>query len=406
MVATGQQPPDRVRPHSLEHDTHHVTRMASGDLVSSPAQPRTEDPVIGYVSKFPPSPSGIGLYASVFEQALRSFGPVVRRPAPVSPRHSQRLRSALLGFARGWRDGRRRTFAAVHVELGGRSLYEFYYALGLLRTRRTRLSITCHDAPSLVGMPCLFAILDHKGVRRLGGVLSAKFGSRWEQELIDGSYAVLCLTQKGATALSRRYGHPAHAVPHAVDDPGTPRKTENRIFLPGYLSDPKVILEVVRRTTHYNIERNKRWRVVVGACPLGTVEKVMGQLTPREVELTTFVGYQSEEELLEEFRRARVVIRIRGKTTDANIFAASGPLAWAAARGCLVVTDDRRAGAQEMAHRGLIRYSPSPAEDLVEILEAALDPSAAATVAHRTQEFYGIESVIHALQIVDLKLHK
>src|SRR4051794_10530443 len=54
-----------------------------------------------YVSKFPPSSSGIGLYASVFERVLAGLGPVGRVTAPSEPEASQRFRSFVSGVLKG-----------------------------------------------------------------------------------------------------------------------------------------------------------------------------------------------------------------------------------------------------------------------------------------------------------------
>src|SRR6187397_2421355 len=72
-----------------------------------------------HVSKFPPSSSGIGLYAALFETALPEVR-VVRKPSHPDPTVTQQLRSSIAGFFAGIRGVRGAHI--VHVELGGRSL--------------------------------------------------------------------------------------------------------------------------------------------------------------------------------------------------------------------------------------------------------------------------------------------
>ena len=393
VIAAGKESADPVRILCLGHESHDATAATERE-----ARPLTGGPpnaqTIGYVSKFPPSPSGIALYASVFEQVLKKLGKVERVPAPANPRDSQRLASSLRGFVQGFRDCRTRRYSAIHVELGGRSLFEFYYALGALQSRRTPVSITCHDTPSVVGQPCLFTILDRRGLRRVGTLLSSSVGAIWERRLIYGAQDILCLTRAGADALSQRFVRQVRAVAHVVDDPGPLTEKEDRIFLPGYLSNSEAIAAAVSVTAGLNRDNGTTWKVVVGACPPNVEANLRARLPADQAAIVTYAGFQTEDELLQEFRRARVVVRIRRASGEDNSFAASGPLAWAAARGCVILTNDSRAGAQELAALGLAIYSPkNPLQDLPDALAEAANPAMAGLQARRAQTLFGIDAV-------------
>ena len=266
VVPAGEESANSGRKDSPGHGSNDATSSASAGHVRLGGVAQATG-MIGYVSKFPPSPSGIALYASTFERVLQRFGPVERITAPADPRQSQRLGWSVRGFVRGLRDGHSLRYAAIHVELGGRSLFEFYYALGVLSSRRTPLSITCHDTPSLVGQPCLFTVLDRRGLRRLGALLSSSLGGTWEKRLVAGAENVLCLTGAGAGALAERFGRRVSSIPHVVDDPGPLPEKADRVFLPGYVSDPGTITAVVSAVAGLNRDTGTTWQVVVAAQP-------------------------------------------------------------------------------------------------------------------------------------------
>ena len=171
------------------------------------------DRTVVHVSSFPPSPSGVALYAAVFDQVLAGFGSVERVVAPADPRESQSLRSALRGLVVGL-GPRLREADVVHVELSGRALYQFYLALGLtIGRRRSLLAITCHDTPSLVGWTLLFTGLDRRPFRRVAQLASSGVGHQLENRLLSRCDVTVALTEEGATALGRR-APTAVSLPH------------------------------------------------------------------------------------------------------------------------------------------------------------------------------------------------
>src|SRR4051794_25712801 len=138
-----------------------------------------------YVSKFPPSPSGIGLYSRTSLDVLRGVADVNVIPGPAEPRRSQQLRQALRGLVIGWR--LRHGADVVPAGVSGGGPFAFYLPLGLVVGRSAApLFLTCHDVPSIVGQPLLFACLDRRGLRRLGVVLSQRVGAGLQRRVLQG----------------------------------------------------------------------------------------------------------------------------------------------------------------------------------------------------------------------------
>ena len=311
-------------------------------------------PALRYLSKLPPSPSGIGLYAREFLAALRATRLEVQVcRAPADPAVSQEFRQALAGFRLGRRLGA--DAIPLHVELSGRALFEFYAALGCLSRRdHPAVSITCHDAPSVAGAVLLFRGLDRRGLRRLTLACSTRLGFQLERRVVSRAEVVVALTAAGAGALQRRHGRPVTHIPHLVPS-FPPGHKDPCVFLPGYLGDAERIAALVAMVLE---AAPTGWTVRIGSCPDETRALLSDE--PR----VSFTGHLDEDALLAEFARAALVVRDRPDQPDANAFAASGPLSWALASGCHCLTNDRRAGAQELAALGLV--------ELVTDLPAAL----------------------------------
>ncbi len=336
-----------------------------------------------YVSKFPPSPSGIALYARAFQRVLERLGPVTAVRAPADPADAQTFRAAI----RGWRQGRRlsRSSASVcHVELGGRSLFEFYLCVGLVTAGGgPRLVLTCHDTPSLVGASLLFRGLDRRGFRRAGILLSSTLGDRLERRVMTSAATVLALTGEGADRLALKFGRPVHPLPHVVDRPTIGSKCRE-VFLPGPVADASEVLAIA------DVTSRSGWRLMVGSCSQALrrqLEEALGDRSDVE-----FTGYQGEDDLLATFATASIVVRFGRPSEGDNVFAASGPLIWGASRGCVCITNDGRAGAQEMARQGLVVLTSDPVARLVRAI-AEYTPAAGSLINERTQEIHGVPAV-------------
>jgi hypothetical protein len=296
----------------------------------------------------------------VFERVLAGLGPVGRVTAPSEPEASQRLRSFLSGVLKG---ASRRTSRAdlVHVELSGRALFEFGFVLGLTcRRRRPWVAITCHDAPSIVGSPLLFAGLDRRGIRRLGALLSRVPGRRLETRVMESADTVVALTRAGASALGERYRRDVTWVPHLVGPPSVRIEKAPTIFVPGYVSDPASIVALVDVVANAVVTPDGPWRVTVGACGADTRDEVLSRLRADKASLLTFTGVVDEAALMSVYANASVVVRFHRGSAAANSHAASGPLCWAVSQGCRCVTNDDRSGAQDLAADGLIVIDDDP----------------------------------------------
>jgi hypothetical protein len=321
-----------------------------------------------YLTKFPPSPSGIALYAAKFHDPLQRLGTVELRTAPASPAQSQALVASVFGFFGGIRASRCGKYKLFFGELGGRGLYEFYFLMGVaLGSRFCRISFTCHDAPSLVGPCMLFGALDRRGGRRIGLLLSRTVGATMEAFLMRRADCVFALTKEAASVLGTRYNRSVSYIPHVVDEPALGSK-EPIVFMPGYIGSAAPIIDAVRTLQHVGYVCGCPWRLRVGACSEHVEQSVRSVVRDQSSGYVEFVGFLTEAELLGEFERATVVLRIVGSGGKGNALAASGPLNWAIARGCVCVTDDNRAGARELAAEGLVTVSQTPIRALAALL--------------------------------------
>ena len=354
-----------------------------------------------YLSKFPPSPSGVAVYAEAFERVLACGGDVRRVAAPPDPADSQRLSSALRGLLAG-AALRLNGVDLVHVELSGRALYEFFFLLAVLARRtRPRVVVTCHDAPSVVGASLMFRSLDRKGLRRVGTLLSNHPGRALERRAIRGCDAVFALTEPGAEALTAAYGRTVHALPHAIKAPDRTRIPKRPvIFVPGYVSDVDGIVGVVGEAALAAESGRPDWCVVVGSFSPGLPDRVRARLSPVQLRRVEFQGHVGNDALLESFGQASVVVRLHAGSAAHNSFAASGPLALALTWGCICITNDDRAGAVEMARYGLVEVTTDPARALRKHLDEVESAETAARIAADAQDRYGIDAVAERYQSV------
>ncbi len=313
-----------------------------------------------------------------------------RVTAPVSPRAAQTLRSAAHGLITGL-GPRLRDLDIVHVELSGRALHQFYLAWALtVGPRRALLVLTCHDMPSLVGWPMLFAELERRPARRLAKLMSTTVGRRLERRLLARCDIAIALTEDGAEQLRQR-ADAAVSLPHVVDRT-EPAAKERRVFVPGYVSEPAVVASLAD-VVHREADRTSaEWRLVVGSTDPQTREEIERLLTADSRRVVEFTGHEDEEGLLRQFDRAFLVVRPVGERHD-NACAASGPLCWALSRGCLVLTDDGRSGARELAAQSLLTLSSSLADDLSSVLGLWPDASGVVTRVESTQRVLGVAAV-------------
>jgi glycosyltransferase involved in cell wall biosynthesis len=301
-----------------------------------------------HVTRLPPSPSGVALYARDLDEAYGMLGHVSTHEMPPDPRASQSFPLAMKTWRRLRRRAVGRSDTIVSVELAGRGIAEMWAAWALARSRR-RVWVTVHDAPTLCGPSFLSRSLDRRGARRLGVALSRTLGRPAERDLLRRAEQVMTLSQAGADALSEAYDLDREIVrlPHVLGR-GPDIPTEPRILVPGYVGGTDSVLPLVRLLPALP----EGWRLAIGAASddvAGSVAALGRELgVAGSIEL---LGFVDEETMDREFARAAIVVRWRshGWLSGTADYAVSGPLIRALGRGCAVVTNDRR-GAIECLH--------------------------------------------------------
>lgn len=354
---------------------HHDRQAATGGLT------------LLHVSKFPPSSSGIGLYAALFETSFPQTR-VLRRPSHPDPTVTQQLRSSIAGLFAGLKGAR--GVDIIHVELGGRALAEFYFVLGLLmRRKRPWTVITCHDVPSLVGATMLFTAFDRRGLRRLGLRLSSSLGAVLERRVARGTDTVVALTRNGARVLADRHGRAAHFLGHVIVGHQAPAHKEPVIFLPGYVGEQCPIADIARIAYEAPPTPRGPWRVVVGAGDQAHINRELAALKPEPRAAVENQGLVDEAELTATFLKAAAAVRFGSGHNLSNHLAASGPVALALGCGCAVLTDDPRPAVRELADEGLISQTSTPLEALRALLSGELGSTLAAADTDRALGLYG-----------------
>lgn len=295
-----------------------------------------------HVTRVPPSPSGVALFARDMDLAYSALGTVEVHALPAQPEASQSL---LLAVRTAWRlhrtAPRHAADTVLAFELAGRGVAETWAAWLLVRRGR-RAWLTVHDAPTVSGSPCMTRALDRRGLRRLGTFLSRTVGRAMERDLLERAERVLTLSASGADALARTYDlrREVESMPHVLAPAAG--SSEPRIFVPGYLGEADDLFPLIDLLPSLPAE----WHLAVGAGSPATLaaaqERAAHAGVPDRVHL---LGFQDEEALDREFTRAAVVVRWRAAGWAANgagRFAVSGPVVRALGRGCAVVTNDDR----------------------------------------------------------------
>ncbi|NNC11868.1 glycosyltransferase [Planctomonas sp. JC2975] len=303
---------------------------------------------IVHVTRLPPSPSGVALFAHDMNAAYALLGEVEDHRMPPDPHDSQSFPLAW----RTWRALRRRVSrhddAFVVVEIAGRGVAETWAAWLLTLTGR-RVWVTVHDVPAVSGGAFLSRSLDRRRRRWLGVRLSRTLGRRVERGLLRRAERVMVLSDAGARALAEAYRleRPVLAVPHVIE-PSASVMADRRILVPGYVGDADAVSPLVRGL----VDLPRPWRLVVGAAADSTLATIRDEARLFGVEdRIDLLGLIDEDSLDREFCRAAIVVRWRpgGWSSGPAAFAVSGPVIRALGRGCAVVSNDRRGVAECLA---------------------------------------------------------
>lgn len=293
-----------------------------------------------YLSRFPPSPSGVAAYAAAFHGVLDLIAPTRALRVPSDPRQSQRLVTLLTTVRRASAIPASGSHVFV-VELAGRGLAEFWTIF--LLTRRPwnrRIWVTVHDPPALSGGAFFFAGLDRRGGRRFAKFLSDRLGRRAERAALDAAERVFCLSDLGAGVLADRLEltRRVERLPHVARVTQTPLAGRASVFLPGYLDGVENVAPIV--TLLPSLPAG--WVVEVGACSVET-RVAVDQLAKRLKvdDRVRNLGFLPEDELSAVYDRSAIVVRWRAGGWSRS-GAVSGPLIRAMSSGCAIVTNDAR----------------------------------------------------------------
>lgn len=300
-----------------------------------------------YVTRLPPSPSGVAAYAEGFRTVLQELGEVEVERLPGEATSSQSVALAVRLAGRLLRRTRHRD-VVVYVEQAGRGLAEFW-AAWLLALRGRRVWLMVHDVPELSGGPFFTTLLDRRGGRRVAAALSATVGRACERTLLRRAERVFCLSESGARALEalHRPGRSVEALPFVALLGDEPVPGRHEVFAAGYIGGPEDVVPVVEVASALP----EGWRVTVGACAEHTETSLRAAVAAAGVQdRVRFLGFTDEAGLRAAFARAAVVVRWRRDGWGPSVgpdarHAVSGPLIAAMAQGCAVVTNDSRGAA-------------------------------------------------------------
>ncbi len=313
-----------------------------------------------YVAPHGEARSGVARYANRFGCALEASADVWwLNPAP-----DERLPGSLRVLARSWRGLRRELRSGVDVvwvEVSGNALTALYLAALVVRSGRTRVYLTVHDAPALTGNPVGFSFLRGRRLRHIAWRLLHRAGDYVERFVLQRATGVFALSQTGATALNDRWS-PERAVRvlrYAVAPSATPgtKAASPQLFLPGPVGHEVLehLLAVVDDLVNWSIE--------VGFVEAGTthlVDQLASVLGPERVRK---VGLLDQADLTVSFERAWLVMRLYDPQAVAH--------GWAAVSG--IVCECRAAGSVLLTNhpRGSREYASGAATVIVETGVAA-----------------------------------
>lgn len=314
-----------------------------------------------YVTRLPPSPSGVAVYADAFRRVLETLAPTDVLLLPAAPTDSQRSWTLITTLVRATAALRRERDRVLYFELAGRGLAEFWAAYILTRRPwRRRVWLTLHDAPSICGGTFYFRLLDRRGGRELAERLSRSMGRRAERALLQDAERVYCLSEEGTHLIAATFDltRPVMRLPHVATASRSPVEERRSIFIPGYINGVENIAPVLRALAKAPLD----WQVEIGACGQRTASDA--KRLARELAVDgrlSLLGYVDEEQQRNAFERAALVVRWRrsGWATNGSpgSAAVSGPLIHAMAHGAAVLTNDSRGIAECLSDAGALELA-------------------------------------------------
>lgn len=173
------------------------------------------------IAPHPRSHSGIAAFALELRRSLPAFDvevdPLLVGPEPrFTWREVRRFTAAACDAARDRHD-------AVHVELGGGALHEFYAARALCASGHA-VFLTIHDAPRPVWTPFQTQLVrNRRGLRVAAQAMLEAPGRGLERRLVRASRGIFTLSRHGLDAIEDAYGPAVAASGRAIPYPVAPR---------------------------------------------------------------------------------------------------------------------------------------------------------------------------------------
>lgn len=296
---------------------------------------------VDYVCRLPPSPSGLALYAQHFLNVLSKKVSVTVFKLPSQPRDSQRFKEILLISRNIMKESKKGNI--VLFDLGGRGLAEFWSSVIVKFMLRRKVWIVIHDPPTLCGSSFLFLSLDRKGFRRFAAMLSNSIGFLVECLLLAKVDQVICLSEAGSKSLAKKYkiSRPIKTIPHLATPRRLKKSKGNLILVPGHVGEDDEIVSILEAMKLIPDD----WHLKIGACSNSTLKSIYREVEVRDLtHRVNFLGVLDEQDYMMTFDEAAIVIRSkeRWSTRKSNSCSVSGPLIYAMAAGCVIITNDSR----------------------------------------------------------------
>jgi glycosyltransferase involved in cell wall biosynthesis len=304
-----------------------------------------------YVTKTPPSGSGIARYGRDFSEALGTFARVELVSSGNEALETKRLASVARLLVQVLRRISRLRPDIVHFELSGGAIAEVVTALAvsyLPARRRPVVTVTAHDPPVLSGGLFDLTVLDRRGGRRVSRWLSRTAGWRLERALLGRSDVVMTLSIRGARSLRRnfRLDRMVQPIPHVARVSRAP-KTALVVFF----AAPAVGRTVVEGLWAIADHVDRVSRVLVGPGAARDLAEIRTSVEELHLDgLVDFTGVLAQTELDEAYAAASIVVRVVPANDPrwqyANSDAVSGPVVGGLAAACVVLSNPTLATAE------------------------------------------------------------
>lgn len=167
----------------------------------------------------PTDDSGIAAYAVRYRRAVAAQPDLEIEPLDLPTAEPGSIAHVRRYVAEAARVAER--FDAVHAELGGSGLREFYAARAVARRARVPVVLTAHDPPWLVWQPFHVAMVSgRRSSRALVALAGRAPARRMQRNLALRAAAVLTLSDHGSARLADTLGAAASTLPYPYEPAG------------------------------------------------------------------------------------------------------------------------------------------------------------------------------------------